>query len=85
MRRLPRLVAHDLDAQTATAARLLAAERAGVRLLFSHDRHPLGVDLLARGAAPDAGDRRDPHDPHEPRDPSESPDPPDPHDRRGAE
>lgn len=85
MRRLPRLVAHDLDAQAATAARLLAAERAGVRLLFSHDRHPLGVDLLDRGAAPDAGERRDPHDAHEPRDPSESPDPHAPYDRRGAE
>lgn len=47
IRPLPRAVAHDHAAQVDTARRLLAAERAGVRLLFSHDPHPTGVDLLA--------------------------------------
>ncbi|WP_157887391.1 MBL fold metallo-hydrolase [Frondihabitans sp. PAMC 28766] len=47
---LPRAVAHDSRAQTITAQALLAAERQGVRLLFSHDRHPTGVDLLRGGA-----------------------------------
>jgi len=43
---LPRLIAHDHAAQRATAARLLAAEAEGVRVLFSHDPHPTGVNLL---------------------------------------
>lgn len=47
IRRIPRAVAHDAAAQRATARALLAAERAGVRLLFGHDPHPTGVDLLA--------------------------------------
>lgn len=47
IRVLPRAVAHDTGAQRDTAQRLLALERAGVRLLFSHDEHPTGVDLLA--------------------------------------
>jgi glyoxylase-like metal-dependent hydrolase (beta-lactamase superfamily II) len=46
LRLLPRAVAHDAGAQRDTAERLLAAERAGVRLLFSHDEHRTGVDLL---------------------------------------
>lgn len=47
LRLLPRAVAHDSGAQRGTAERLLALERAGVRLLFSHDEHRTGVDLLA--------------------------------------
>lgn len=46
IRMLPRAVAHDPAAQRRTAQALLDAERNGVRLLFSHDRHPVGVDLL---------------------------------------
>jgi len=46
LRALPRAVAHDADAQRDTARRLLDLERAGTRLLFSHDEHPAGVDLL---------------------------------------
>ncbi|RUQ06354.1 MBL fold metallo-hydrolase [Curtobacterium sp. HSID17257] len=46
LRLLPRAVAHDAGAQRDTADRLLALERAGVRLLFSHDEHRTGVDLL---------------------------------------
>lgn len=42
MRRLPRAVAHDPDAQLRTARMLLDAEADGIRLLFSHDRHPAG-------------------------------------------
>ena len=42
MRRLPRAVAHDTDAASRTARALLDAEADGVRLLFSHDRHPEG-------------------------------------------
>lgn len=52
MRAVPRLVGHDHDAQARTARTLLAAERAGVRLLFSHDAHPGGVDLLSSGVGP---------------------------------
>lgn len=44
---VPRAVAHSFAIQTATARSLLAVERTGIRLLFSHDRHPSGVDLLA--------------------------------------
>lgn len=47
VRALPRAVAHDARAQRDTAERLLALERTGVRLLFSHDEHRTGVDLLA--------------------------------------
>lgn len=46
IRALPRAVAHDAPAQAHTAQLLLAAERDGVRLFFSHDRHRTGVDLL---------------------------------------
>ncbi len=46
LRLLPRAVAHDARSQRDTAERLLALERAGVRLLFSHDEHRTGVDLL---------------------------------------
>lgn len=49
IRRLPRAVAHDPIAQRRTAEALIDAERSGVRLLFSHDPHPTGTDLL-RGA-----------------------------------
>ncbi len=49
IRPVPRAVAHDHAAQHTTAARLLAAERAGLRLVFSHDAEPTGVDLLATG------------------------------------
>ncbi len=47
LRLLPRTVAHDARAQRDTAQRLLALERSGVRLLFSHDEHRTGVDQLA--------------------------------------
>ncbi|RKR75276.1 MBL fold metallo-hydrolase [Frondihabitans australicus] len=47
---VPRAVADDAAAQAATALALLAAERRGVRLLFSHDRHREGVDLMQGGA-----------------------------------
>lgn len=46
IRPVPRAVAHDADAQAETARLLLDAERAGVRLLFSHDHHPVDTDLL---------------------------------------
>ncbi|WP_285137291.1 MBL fold metallo-hydrolase [Microbacterium sp. lyk4-40-TSB-66] len=46
IRALPRLVSHDTPAQRATARVLLAAEQDGLRLLFSHDRHPTGRNLL---------------------------------------
>ena len=54
IRAVPRAVAHDHVAQADTARRLLAVERTGVRLLFSHDTHPTGVDLLT--ADDDAAD-----------------------------
>ena len=46
IRVLPRAVAHDAAAQRRTADTLLAAERDGLRLLFSHDPHRSGVELL---------------------------------------
>ncbi|MFJ4038919.1 MBL fold metallo-hydrolase [Microbacterium sp. NPDC090007] len=46
IRPLPRLVSHDMTRQRETAQRLLAAEQAGLRLLFSHDHHPAGRNLL---------------------------------------
>jgi glyoxylase-like metal-dependent hydrolase (beta-lactamase superfamily II) len=46
LKAVPRAVAHDMAAQASTAASLLAAERDGVRLLFSHDRQPDRLDLL---------------------------------------
>lgn len=46
IRALPRLVSHDATTQRTTARKLLAAEQDGLRLLFSHDRHPAGQDLL---------------------------------------
>lgn len=46
IRPVPRAVADDAAVQAHTAQLLLAAERTGVRLLFSHDRHHTGVDLL---------------------------------------
>jgi glyoxylase-like metal-dependent hydrolase (beta-lactamase superfamily II) len=52
LRRLPRAVSHDAVAQRTTAERLLAVERAGVRLLLSHDHHPTGTDLLAAAPTP---------------------------------
>lgn len=46
IRRLPRLVSHDMTHQRHTARMLLAAEQDGLRLLFSHDHHPTGQNLL---------------------------------------
>ncbi|MBZ2198333.1 MBL fold metallo-hydrolase [Occultella gossypii] len=46
MRTLPRLITADGAAHRRTARHLLEAERRGARLLFSHDAHPTGVDLL---------------------------------------
>ena len=46
MRALPRWITHDGAAHRDTARRLLEAERGGVRLIFSHDAHPSGVNLL---------------------------------------
>lgn len=46
IRPVPRAVAHDATAQSATARRLLDLEHSGVRLLFSHDEHRTGIDLL---------------------------------------
>lgn len=46
LRALPRWITHDGTAHLATTRLLLAAERGGARLLFSHDEHPSGVDLL---------------------------------------
>ncbi|MFV0428030.1 MAG: MBL fold metallo-hydrolase [Arachnia sp.] len=46
VRAIPRSITHDYDAVKATAQALLRAEAAGLRLLFSHDQHPTGVDLL---------------------------------------
>lgn len=46
MRTVPRWITHDGAAHRDTARRLLEAERGGVRLLFSHDDHPSGVNLL---------------------------------------
>lgn len=55
IRPLPRAVAHDALAQAETARLLLDAEAGGLRLVFSHDHHPVGTDLLG---APD-GDGND--------------------------
>ncbi len=46
IRALPRRVSHDMGRQRETARLLLAAEQDGLRLLFSHDRHPVGRNLL---------------------------------------
>ncbi|WP_147916829.1 MBL fold metallo-hydrolase [Ruania zhangjianzhongii] len=46
MRAVPRWITHDGAAHLATSGRLLEAERGGARLLFSHDDHPSGVNLL---------------------------------------
>jgi glyoxylase-like metal-dependent hydrolase (beta-lactamase superfamily II) len=46
IRTLPRLVSHDTARQRSTARMLLAAEEDGLRLLFSHDPHPTGRNLL---------------------------------------
>ncbi|AXH96059.1 MBL fold metallo-hydrolase [Ornithinimicrobium avium] len=46
LRRLPRWITHDDAAHLATSRLLLEAERGGLRLLFAHDEHPTGVDLL---------------------------------------
>lgn len=46
MRAVPRWITHDGAAHLATSGRLLEAERGGARLLFSHDDHPGGVNLL---------------------------------------
>ncbi|WP_295840771.1 MBL fold metallo-hydrolase [uncultured Microbacterium sp.] len=46
IRLLPRLVSHDMTRQRETARMLLAAEQDGLRLLFSHDHHPTGQNLL---------------------------------------
>nr|WP_186807482.1 MBL fold metallo-hydrolase [Microbacterium testaceum] len=46
IRALPRLVSHDTARQRSTAQVLLAAEQQGLRLLFSHDPHPTGRNLL---------------------------------------
>lgn len=45
IRAVPRAVGHDSAAGRRTAAQILAAERLGVRLVFSHDRHPDVIDL----------------------------------------
>jgi glyoxylase-like metal-dependent hydrolase (beta-lactamase superfamily II) len=42
---IPRAVSHDSTAQAALADSLLKIERAGVRLLFSHDPHPSRIEL----------------------------------------
>ncbi|HLS64806.1 MAG TPA: MBL fold metallo-hydrolase [Ruania sp.] len=47
MRVVPRWITYDGAAHRDTARRLLEIERGGVRLLFSHDDHPSGVNLLA--------------------------------------
>ena len=54
IRALPRLVNADHEAQQRTARTILAAERKGVRVLLSHDRHPSGVNLLDEAVAEDA-------------------------------
>ena len=59
IRAVPRAVAHDHVAQADTARRLLAAERTGVRLLFSHDTHPTDTDLLAASDAATSDDAAD--------------------------
>lgn len=46
LRALPRAITHDGGAHLATSRLLLAAEQGGARLLFAHDEHPGGVDLL---------------------------------------
>jgi len=46
IRRLPKLVSHDMARQRETARKLLAAEHDGLRLLFSHDHHPTRQNLL---------------------------------------
>lgn len=46
IRAVPRFISHDYEALTSTAQALLRAEEAGVQLLFSHDAHPAGVNLL---------------------------------------
>lgn len=46
MRALPRWITHDGAAHRDTSRRLREAERGGARLLFSHDEHPSGVNLL---------------------------------------
>lgn len=45
IRRVPRAIAHDSDAQAALASTLLDVERRGVRLVFSHDPHPSRIEL----------------------------------------
>ncbi len=45
IRAVPRAVAHDFAQLTATAQRLQEAEHAGIRLVFSHDRHPARIEL----------------------------------------
>jgi len=54
IRPVPRAVAHDAAAQAETARLLLDAEAQGVRLLFSHDHHPVDTDLL-QGQRTDEG------------------------------
>lgn len=46
IRLLPRVISHDHGALATTAQSLLNAEAAGLVLLFSHDVHPTGQDLL---------------------------------------
>ena len=46
MRTVPKFITHDGAAHLATSHRLLEAERGGAGLLFAHDDHPSGVNLL---------------------------------------
>lgn len=46
LRALPRWITHDAAAHLATTRLLLAAEDGGARLLFAHDEHPSGTNLL---------------------------------------
>ncbi len=46
IRALPRWGSHDFAVLTQTGRTLLAAEASGLRLLFSHDPHPTGENLL---------------------------------------
>ncbi|SNS50348.1 Glyoxylase, beta-lactamase superfamily II [Micrococcales bacterium KH10] len=46
IRAVPRFISYDYDELQRTAELLLRAEANGVTLLFSHDEHPTGVNLL---------------------------------------
>lgn len=55
IRPVPRAVAHDSAAQAETARLLLDTEQSGLRLLFSHDHHPVDTDLLLDQHADEGG------------------------------